>query len=166
MPGRASAPVFMPAPASMPAPPPISAPASMPAPASMSAPTSMSAPASMSAPVSMPAPAVTVDGVEQLPQYEPLPPLPPYERAAKTSEQRPVEMRDLERGESSGTTASHSRDPPGYYQAAADTSYSDERVSLGRVDTDGSHVGAPPPPPAPAVWYVRRTFGGFGPFSR
>ena len=123
--------------------------------APMPMPTPAPAPVPMPAPTH--APAVTADGTEQLPRYEPP---PPYERIAKTNEQRPVEMRDLERGES---TANRSGDPP-VYQATADTS--DGRVSVRRIDTDGSHVGEPLPPPPRAMLYVRRVFGGFNPFSR
>lgn len=76
-----------------------------------------------------------------------------------------MEIRDLERGEPSGTIASRSVDPPGY-QAAVDTSGGGERVSSERIDTNESHVGEPPLPPPPAMLYVRRVFGGPGPFSR
>lgn len=48
-----------------------------------------------------------------------------YPRTSASPKQ--VEMRGLERGESSGTTASHSADPPGYYQAAVDTSDGEEK---------------------------------------
>ena len=140
------------------------APAPIPMPASTPAPVPIPTPVSIPAPAYMPPSGVVADGVEQLPLYEPLPPLPPYERIAKPGEQRPVEMRDLERGEPSGATASHSGDPPGY-QAATDTDGGDERVSVRRIDTDGSHVGDPPLAPAPAILYVRRAGGGFGPFS-
>lgn len=134
-------------------------------PTSAPTPTPVPTPAPASATVSMPAPAVTVDGVEQLPRYEPPPPPPPYERIPKAGEQQPVEMRDLERGEPSGAAASRGRDPPGY-QAAEDISGSDERVSIRRVDTDGSHVGEPPPPVVPTMLFVRGGLGRVGPFPR
>ena len=110
--------------------------------------------------------AVATDEIEQLPQYEAPP--PQYERIVKASEQQTVEMRDLERGESSGAAASRSVAPPGY-QAAADTSSGDERVSVRRIDTDGSRVGEPPPPLPPvvaAMLFARRAVGRFSPFSR
>ena len=132
-----------------------SAPVPVPAPMSVPAPWSVPAPALISTP------AATADGAEQLPRYKPP---PPYERIAKADEPQPVEMQDLERCESFGTTASRSGDPPGY-QAAAKTSDGGERVSVRRIDTDGSLVSEPPPPAAPAMSIVRRVFGRFSPFS-
>jgi hypothetical protein len=97
------------------------------------------------------------DEVEQLPRYEAPP--PQYESVVKDYEQ-PVEMRDLERGEPSGTSGGP---PPGYH--IADTG--NERVSVRRVNTDGSHFGEPPPQSrVPGLLFVRRIFSGFGPFSR
>ena len=121
------------------------------APAPVPAPMSVPAPLPVPAPALMPTPAAAADGAEQLPRYKPP---PPYERIAKADEPQPVEMRDLERG----------GDPPGY-QAAVNTSDGGERVSVRRIDTDGSLVSEPPPPAAPAMSIVRRVFGRFGPFS-
>ena len=95
-----------------------------------------------------PVPTVANDEIEQLPRYEAPP--PQYERVVKADEQRPVVMRDLERGESSGTTASGG---------------ADGGASIRRADTDGSQAGEPLPPPV-GVLFVRRVFSGFGPFSR
>ena len=102
-----------------------------------------------------------IDEIEQLPRYEAPP--PQYERIVKAG---PVEMRDLERGESSGAIASRSGPPPGY-QTTADAGDGDGGASIRRADTGGSHAGEPPPPPPPPrALFARRVFGGFGLFSR
>ena len=95
-----------------------------------------------------PEPAVSIDEIEQLPQYEAPP--PQYERVVKADEQRALEMRDLERGESSVATArggGHGGAP------------------IRRAGIDEGYAVEPPPAPQ-GVLFVRRTFSGFGPFSR
>jgi hypothetical protein len=70
--------------------------------------------------------------IEQLPQYEAPP--PKYDSVVKEDQQQ-TEMRDLERGESSGGAAGDGLPEYGERQG-------EERVTVVRVATDASRVGS------------------------